>query len=184
MPRCGPATAPTTTSRSTRSTAPDAMSVQLTAEQAAFLQGPVSINVGAAGRDGWPCVCRGQGCTVARDRRSVTLLLSERRGRELLDALDAGNGIAAVFSRPATHATLQLKAARATRVASNAALRACNARYARAFADELVALGHGADLGPGLIALLTDHELVALRFAPDIVFDQTPGPSAGRVLAT
>ena len=59
------------------------MSVQLTAEQAAFLQGPVSINIGATGRDGWPQVCRAQGCVVARDRRTVTLLLSARRGREL-----------------------------------------------------------------------------------------------------
>jgi hypothetical protein len=27
-------------------------------------------------------------------------------------------------------------------------------------------------------------DLVALRFSPEIVFDQTPGPAAGRVLAT
>ena len=91
------------------------MSLQLSAAQATFLQGPVSINIAATGRDGWPCVCRGQGCMVARDRLTVTLLLSARRGREVLDALDAGSGIAAVFSRPATHATLQLKAGQATR---------------------------------------------------------------------
>ena len=120
---------------------------------------------------------------MARDRRTVTLLLSARRGREVLDALDAGSAIAAVFSRPATHATLQLKAAGATRVTSGATLRACNERYARALADELVALGYGTGLGQGLITLLTDRDLVALRFAPDIVFDQTPGPTAGRVLA-
>ena len=159
------------------------MSVQLTVEQAAFLQGPVSINIGASGRDGWPQVCRAQGCVVARDRRTVTLLLSARRGRELLDALDAGGGIAAVFSRPSTHATLQLKAAHATRVALNAPLRADNGRYAQAFADELMGLGFGAELGQGLIAVMTSDDLVALRFAPDIVFDQTPGPAAGRVLA-
>lgn len=159
------------------------MSVQLTAAQAAFLQGPVSINVAASGRDGWPCVCRAQGCAVARDRRTVTLLLSDRRGREVLDALDGGSGIAAVFSRPATHATVQLKASGATRVPSNASLRVCNARYAHALADELVALGYGATLGQGLIELLTDRDLVALRFAPETAFDQTPGPSAGRVLA-
>jgi hypothetical protein len=160
------------------------MNVQLTAEQAAFLQGPVSINVAASGRDGWPCVCRAQGCTVARDRHAVTVLLSARRGREVLDALDAGSGIAVVFSRPATHATLQLKASRATRMAANAALRVCNGRYARGFAGELAALGYGTDLGQGLIAVMTASDLVALRFAPDIVFDQTPGPAAGRVLAS
>lgn len=160
------------------------MGVQLSAEQAAFLQGPLSINIAASGRDGWPCVCRAQGCVVARNRGTVTVLLSARHGREVLDALDAGSGIAAVFSRPATHATLQLKADRATRVAPNAALRACNARYARDFASELVALGYGDGLAQGIIDLLSSGDLVALRFAPDIVFDQTPGPAAGRILAT
>ena len=160
------------------------MKVQLTAEQAAFLQGPVSINIAASGRDGWPCVCRAQGCTVARDRKTVTVLLSARRGREVIDALDAGSGIAAVFSRPATHATLQLKAAHATRMALNAAHRSCGQRYARAFADELMTLGYGAELGQGLLAVMAANDLIALRFAPEVVFDQTPGPTAGHVLAT
>ena len=166
-----------------RNTAPDAASIQLTTEQAAFLQGPVSINVAASGRDGWPCVCRAQGCVVARDRRTVTVLLSARRGRDVLDALDAGSGIAAVFSRPAAHATLQLKAGRATRAGSSSMLRACNARYADALAGELVELGYGAGLGEGIVRLMSASDLVALRFAPDIVFDQTPGPAAGRVLS-
>jgi hypothetical protein len=161
------------------------MSVQLTVEQAAFLQGPVSMNVAATGRDGWPHVCRAQGCVITRDRRTVTLLLSANRGREVLDALDAGSGIAAVFSRPSTHATLQLKAAHAARTALNTALRECNEHYAQAFADELKALQRfGADLKQNLITVMTSHDLVALRFAPDIVFDQTPGPAAGRVLAS
>ena len=160
------------------------MGVQLSAEQAAFLQGPVSINVAASGRGGWPCVCRAQGCVVARDRRTVTVLLSARRGREVLDALDAGSGIAAVFSRPASHATLQLKAGGATRAALNSVLRACNDRYAQALAEELAGLGYCADLGEGIVRLMSASDLVALRFAPDIVFDQTPGPAAGRVLAT
>ncbi len=160
------------------------MGVQLSTEHAAFLQGPVSINLAASGRDGWPCVCRAQGCAVSRDRRSVTVLVSPRRGRELLAAIDGGSAIAAVFSRPATHATLQLKARQATRLPPGPALRGCNRRYAQAFADELVGLGYGADLGQGVLALMAAGDLVALRFAPEVVFDQTPGPRAGQVLAT
>lgn len=159
------------------------MPLKLTTEQSTFLQGPLSINVAATGRDGWPCVCRAQGCLVSRDRRTLTVLLSARRGREVLAALDAGSAIAAVFSQPATHATLQLKAGQAARVAPNATLRACSRRYAQAFADELVGLGYGAELGEGAIELMAAGDLVALRFAPDIVFDQTPGPAVGRVLA-
>ncbi len=160
------------------------MSVQLTVEQSAFLQGPVSINVAATRRDGWPCVCRSQGCLVAYDRKTVTVLLSAHRGHEVLDALDAGSGIAAVFSRPATHATLQLKSLRAARVAVRAAHRECGSRHAQALAAELMSLGYGPELGKSLIDMMKTGDLVALRFAPDIVFDQTPGPAAGRILAS
>ena len=159
------------------------MSVQLTAEQAAFLQGPASMNVGAVGRDGWPCVCRAQGVMVARDRRAVTVLLSARRGHAVIDALDAGSAITLVVSRPATHATLQLKAAGATRTQAGATHRACSARSVAAFASELKTLGFRGELEQALAALLPTDDLIALRFAPEIVFDQTPGPDAGRVLA-
>lgn len=159
------------------------MSLQLTPEQAAFLQGPLSMNVGAVGRDGWPCVCRAQGAVVARDRRALTVLLSAARGRAVLEALDAGSAITLVASRPATHATLQLKAARATRVVASAAHSAASARCVAAFASELETLGYAQGMQPRLAAILPTDDLVALRFTPDIVFDQTPGPDAGRVLA-
>jgi hypothetical protein len=156
------------------------MPVPLSHEQAAFLQGPVSINVAATGSDGWPVVCRAQGCSVARDRRSVTLLLSARQASAVL----AANGaIAAVFSRPASHATLQIKARGATRVPLTAAHRACHARYRSRLGDELGSLGYGSDLVQGLKLMLSSSDLVALRLSPDVIFDQTPGPDAGRVLA-
>lgn len=157
--------------------------VTLSADQAAFLHGPLSMNVGAVGRDGWPCVCRAQGAVVARDRRTLTLLLSSARSRAVLDAIDAGSPVTLVASRPATHATLQFKAATAVRVAVSARHRALNTRYAKAFGAELGALGYGAALAEGLVAMLTADDLVALRFVPQIVFDQTPGPQAGRVLS-
>lgn len=159
------------------------MSLQLSAEQAAFLQGPVSMNVGAVGRDGWPCVCRAQGITVARDRRALTVLLSAARGRAVLEALDAGSAITLVVSRPATHATLQLKTACAARVPVSTAQRASSARCVAAFGAELETLGLGADMTAQLTAVLPADDLVALRFAPDILFDQTPGPDSGQVLA-
>lgn len=155
----------------------------LSPEQTAFLQGPLSMNVGAVGRDGWPCVCRAQGVVVARDRRSLTVLLSASRGRAVLEALDAGSAITLVVSRPATHATLQLKATRAVRVGVSPAHRATSARCVAAFAGELETLGYATDLETTLASVLPTDDLVALRFVPEIVFDQTPGPGAGRVLA-
>jgi len=159
------------------------MSVQLSADQVAFLHGPLSMNVGAVGRDGWPCVCRAQGVVVTRDRRSLTVLLSAARGRAVLEALDAGSAITLVASRPATHTTLQLKASSAARAGVSAAHRAASAHCVAAFATELETLGYAGELKSTLAAVLPTDDLVALRFAPEIVFDQTPGPNAGRVLA-
>lgn len=159
------------------------MPLTLTPEQVAFLQGPLSMNVGAVGRDGWPCVARAQGIVVARDRQSLTVLLGAARSRAVLDALDAGSAFTLVASRPATHATLQLKATRAERIPVTPALRAASARNVAAFGDELSALGYGDDLARVLAAILPTRELVALRFVPAVVFDQTPGPRAGTVLA-
>lgn len=148
------------------------MPLTLTPDQVAFLQGTLSMNVGAVGRDGWPCVTRAQGIVVARDRQSLTVL----------DALHAGSAITLVVSRPQTHATLQLKAARAERVPVTAAHRATSTRSVAALGTELAALGYG-DAVAALAALLPTDTLAALRFVPDIVFDQTPGPQAGTVLA-
>ncbi len=159
------------------------MPLTLTPDQAAFLQGPLSMNVGAVGRDGWPCVTRAQGIVVARDRQALTVMLSTARSRAVLDALDAGSAFTLVASRPATHATLQLKAVRAERVPMTAAHRAASARCVAAFALELETLGYARDLQPRLAAILPTDDLVALRFVPEIVFDQTPGPRAGTVLA-
>lgn len=159
------------------------MSVLLSPDQIAFLQGPLSMNVGAVGRDGWPCVTRAQGIVVARDRCALTVLLSTARSRAVLDALDAGSAITLVASRPTTHATLQLKAARAERLTVTAAHRAASARCVAGFGAELATLGYGDELAAALATLLPTADLTGLRFVPEVVFDQTPGPQAGRVLA-
>jgi hypothetical protein len=159
------------------------MPLTLTPDLVAFLQAPLSMNVGAVERDGWPCVTRAQGVVVARDRRALTVLLSAARGRAVLDALAAGSAITLVASRPLTHATLQLKGARAERVPVSAAHKATSLRCVTAFGRELAALGYGEAAAATLATILPADALAALRFAPDIVFDQTPGPRAGTVLA-
>lgn len=160
------------------------MTIALTVGQATFLQGPVSINMAATGSDGWPRVCRAQGCVVARDRKSVTVLVSLGRACAVLDALDTGSMLACVFSRPATHATLQLKGRHSRRVPVTPLHRDVAKRSVQAFAAELASLGYGDDLAHGVIATMDASDLIAVRFAPETLFDQTPGPDAGRVLAT
>jgi hypothetical protein len=64
-----------------------------------------------------------------------------------------------------------------------AAHRACHARYSAQLGDELGSLGYGSELVHGLKLMLSSSDLVALRLIPEVIFDQTPGPDAGRVLA-
>lgn len=159
------------------------MTLILTPDQTTFLQGPVSINVGAVGRDGWPCVCRAHGLSVSRGRDYVTVILSETYGRAVLDAIGDGSGVSVVASRPATHATLQFKASTASCAKTGTAQQALASRCVAVFGDELVNLGYGDSLRVALTQLMQTESLVALRVVPEILFDQTPGPKAGQVLA-
>lgn len=52
-----------------------------------------------------------------------------------------------------------------------------------AFGKELASLGYGEAAAEALAMIITTDTLAAVRFTPDIVFDQTPGPRAGTVPA-
>ncbi len=150
----------------------------LDAAQAAFLTGPVAINVASHDAERVPSVARAFGCRVSADRREVVVFLSLKRSRRILDDLAAGAPIAAVFSRPKTHETLQLKAAdaRIQRLAEGdrEIMLACGA----AFCAEIMALGYSESFSRALMAPAAD-EGVGIVFTPVAVFEQTPGPKAG-----
>ncbi|TCJ14975.1 hypothetical protein EZJ19_08840 [Parasulfuritortus cantonensis] len=153
----------------------------LDARQAAFLGGPLSIGLASHGADGRPSLSRAYGCRVSADRREVVIYVSRRRAAELLRDVAAGAPVAAVFSRPATHETLQLKAARARVRAVAAADAAAMAASGAAFAAELTALGYPEAFLSAMLAPLRD-EAMAVAFCPEGAFEQTPGPAAGRRL--
>jgi hypothetical protein len=148
---------------------------------AAFLQTGVSINVGSRGPGNVPVVARANGCRVAADRRSVTVLLPATKSTALLDAVRATGAIAVVFSEPPTHRTIQLKGTDATvgPAADEDPVRA--ERYVSAFGAALAPLGYPE---PVFRALLWAEpaDLVAVTFSPSAAFDQTPGPRAGAPL--
>lgn len=58
-----------------------------------------------------------------------------------------------------------------------------SARAVAAFGAELAALGYGESAVQAFAAMLPTDDLAGLRFTPEVVFDQTPGPRAGSVLA-
>lgn len=150
-------------------------------EAAAFVQSGVSIV--AASRDAAlvPSIGRAVGCTVAADRRRVTVLVAASQAPELVADVRACGRIAVVFSRPSTHRTLQLKADDAVVRPPAAGEAGVPERYVGGFAADIVRLGHTEAQARTLVACV-DGDLVAIEFTPSAAFEQTPGPNAGTPL--
>lgn len=154
----------------------------LDSDNARFITGAVSINVAACRSGGFPALVRALGCRLSADRSAVTLLLRESAAAEVLEAVRRNGLIAAVFSDPPTHRTLQLKGVDAMVLRPEAGDVELAARYCDRFADVLLPFGHEAPMVRALLACRPD-DLAAVRFTPSSAFSQTPGPQAGEPLA-
>ncbi len=150
--------------------------------QRRFITGPVAVNIASRSARGVPSIARAYGCHVSADGDRITLYLPAARASALLADVRGGAPVAAVFTRPATHETLQLKGRRADIVPVDAVGRERMRAYARLFREELVAFGLEPRFLDGMLAPV-ELEAVALGFNPVAAFDQTPGPDAGRPLS-
>jgi len=142
-----------------------------------FIAGGVSILVASCDRDRKPVVARACGCIAGTDGL-VTILVPGVRAQVLLDAVTVTGAVAVVFSEPATHRSIQIKADGASVLLADPGWDAVCDRYRRAFAGELERLGYSARMARRLV----DDEAgqaSGIRFTPAAIFDQTPGPRAG-----
>ena len=152
-------------------------------DHAAFVQSGLSIMVASRSKDNVPSVVRALGCRVAADRCSVTVLVWAAQAEALLNDVQATGTIAAVFSRPSTHRTVQLKGSDATVIPAVESDRARVVRNIDLLVEGLDQLG----FPPSLIRTYLycePNELVAIAFTPSAAFDQTPGPRAGKPLGS
>ena len=152
----------------------------LDAVHAAFIQGPVSVIVASRNAELVADVVRGCGCRVSRDRRQVTVLVEPGRAGSLLDDIAANGMIAAVFSQPSTHQTIQLKGTDARLVRVTAADRAAAQQHLRTWSEDLERIGFDTPFAAALHG--GTGGLAAIRFTPTATFQQTPGPAAGQPL--
>jgi hypothetical protein len=156
-------------------------SLLLDETHAAFLGGPVAINVASCDAKHTASVARGYGCRISRDRRRITVFLSVPQAEPLLRDLRAGNPVAVVFTRPKTHQTLQLKGTDAQAAPLGRGDREVMAAYADAFAAEVGALGFKERFARAIVSGASG-EAVGVTFTPTAAFIQTPGPTAGQRL--
>lgn len=147
-----------------------------------LLEGPVGMMIAAAGDDLVPDVVQVIGSRVLPDGRLV-LVVARSQAEGVLELIEAGAPVAATFSTPSTHRTVQLKGRSASIAPAKRADREAVARYRRIFEDELAALGFARAYTRAMLSA-NDDDLVAITFEPVEAYEQTPGPGAGGALPT
>jgi hypothetical protein len=153
----------------------------LDADLAAFVQGPVMLDVAACSAGLMPATARALGCRLSDDRARLRLMVAPSQGAALLAHARAQGMVAAVFSDPDTRYTVQMKGTDAAIEAPDSADRATVARYRAQFVPFLGQLGYDETVANALLACAAD-DLAVLSFTPSRAYSQTPGPNAGQAL--
>ncbi len=150
----------------------------------AFLEGPVSVLVGTRDSRLVPEITRAWGPRVSEDRRRVSLCVPLATSRKTLDNLEANGQIAVTFSLPTNYRTFQLKGRHVTAAEPDSTDLAFVERHRDAFAAVNEPLGQPRHQVEAFwrAEIETSAVLVRILFLPEQVFDQTPGPGAGRTL--
>ena len=149
-----------------------------------FLEGPVSVLVGTRDSRLIPEITRAWGPRVSEDRRRVSLCVPLATSRKTLDNLEANGKIAATFSLPMNYRTFQLKGRHLMASEPDSMDLAVVERHRDAFAKVNEPLGQSRRQVEAFwrAEIETSTLLVKILFVPEQVFDQTPGPGAGRSL--
>jgi hypothetical protein len=159
-------------------------SVSISAQLKAFLESGVSVVVGTRDADLVPEITRAWGLVVSKDRKTVSLCIPLATGRKTLDNL-AGNGqVAVCCSLPTSYKTVQLKGQCLENRDPGRADLAVVRRHRQAFGRLNKRIGFPRQRSETFWRreIETSPALVKLRFLPEQIFDQTPGPDAGSPL--
>jgi hypothetical protein len=149
------------------------------AELAAFLQDGVGIHIGTRNDRLEPNGARAISVAVESDGRHFLLYLPRVAAARVLPDLEANGQAAVVFARPVDERACQVKAlfvsARATRPPERAAAQA----QWDSFLQSLAHIG----IPPESVRSWLSTAQVAIRLKATAVFEQTPGPDAGKALS-
>lgn len=152
-------------------------------DEAAFICGGVGMNAAACRPGALPNLAKCTGVRVSEDRRMVTILLAATPAAAFLDDIRRTGAIAAVFSQPSTHKTLQLKGNDARIVPTEPGDAAIVERYVDAFVAQVIGYGYPEALIRAFLACSPD-DLVGVQFTVSAAYSQTPGPQAGEPLVS
>lgn len=146
-----------------------------------FIQARVSIDLAGCGTDGAPLLARGLGCLVDSENQQLCIFISRLTAADFIGGVAQNPAVAAVFCRPATEQSVQIKGSvLAIRALTDADRRALE-NFRLAFAEEIAPLGYSAEFAS---AYRYDEDALALIIQPLEIYEQTPGPLAGSLLGT
>lgn len=144
-----------------------------------FIQGGVAVGVATRDDDLKPEFARGWGPEVSADGRSLRLCVTAPDGSRMRANLERNGAVAVGFSPPTIARAVQVKGmVSATSEPDGADLERVE-RHVQSFVAETERMGAPAELAR---RIFVGTGLVAISFEIDEVFDQTPGPTAGRRL--
>lgn len=159
------------------------MHAALPPDLVALMAKGISVIVGSRDAALRPSVMRAVGSRIEAGGRDITVYLSRRQSRQLIQDIAATGHIAVVFSAPSSHRTVQLKATRAQMRAAGPDDEPVLAAYLASMEHEIAQVGFEPRLARAMLAHRLE-DLVAVRFTPEQAFDQTPGPRAGAPLGS
>jgi hypothetical protein len=143
-----------------------------------FIHGGVAVGVSTRDEDLRPEFARGWGPEVSADGRSMRLCVAAA-GTRVRANLERNGALAVGFSPPTIARAVQVKGVATWVGEPEAADLERVERHVGSFVAEAERIGAPAELSR---RMFVGTGLVAVGFSIDEVFDQTPGPMAGRRL--
>ena len=153
---------------------PEAMEID--DELATFMQpGPFSVIVATCDAQRVPETIRAWGQRVLDDRQTIELFVGRQPARRLMENLRSNDSMAVAIANVTTYQALQLKgrciAVGEAKPEDHARIRA----HGAAFVAGAALVGIPEQAARGILV----SDVIRLRFVPEVLFDQTPGPEAG-----
>jgi hypothetical protein len=144
-----------------------------------FIHGGVAVGVATRDDGLRPEFARGWGPAVSADGRSLKLCVSAPAGSRMRANLESNGALAVGFSPPTIARAVQVKGVASLVGVPDAADLERVERHVSSFVAEAERVGAPAELSR---RMFVGTGLLTVEFLVDEVFDQTPGPTAGRRL--
>lgn len=148
-------------------------------ELAAFIESKVMIAVAGCDARSRASIGRSMGARLSPARDRIELFVSRAQWPALAATLTAGAPVAATFSRPSDYRTYQVKG----RVLAAGTAYPEHDAFTRDYHDGMMQVLTELGVEPQIPGMMGRDDLVIVTIAPELVFLQTPGPAAGRLVA-